>query len=169
MMKKRDISIIVAVDKNNAIGRGNNLLWHISEDLQHFKKITMGHPVIMGRKTYESIGRPLPGRENIIVTRNMSFFAQGCIVVHSLQEAINIYPQDDVFIIGGGEIYNEAIAISNKMYITFVDHCYDADTFFPKIDPNLWYEASRVNYERGREFEYSFSFVKYSKSLEESF
>ena len=106
------LSIIVAIARNGIIGSGNSLIWHISEDLRRFKAITSGHPVVMGRKTFESIGRALPGRTNVVITRQSSFLAEGCTVVHSLEEALALFPEsEEVFVIGGGEIYAQALAI----------------------------------------------------------
>ena len=104
------LSIIVAIARNGIIGSGNSLIWHISEDLRRFKAITSGHPVVMGRKTFESIGRALPGRTNVVITRQSSFLAEGCTVVHSLEEALALFPEsEEVFVIGGGEIYAQAL------------------------------------------------------------
>ncbi|MFH0923941.1 MAG: dihydrofolate reductase [Candidatus Falkowbacteria bacterium] len=141
------ISIIAVIGKNNAIGYKNKLLWNIPDDLKHFKKITSGHPVIMGRKTFESIGSPLPGRANIIITRNEDYVAENCIIAHSLKEAIEkaqktshtLLPPPlegeglggEVFIIGGGQIYKQALPLADKLYLTIVDDEPKADTFFP--------------------------------------
>ena len=130
------ISLICALGSNDAIGRGNELLWRISEDLKRFKRITTGHAIIMGRKTYESIGFPLPNRTNIILTRDESYAADGCVVVHSLDDAFAVAGKgpatDEVFIIGGGEIYKQAIGTADRLYLTLVDDApTDADTFFP--------------------------------------
>ncbi len=135
-MAKPLLSIICAIGKNRAIGRDNKLLWDIPHDLQHFKDITSGHPVIMGRKTFESIGRPLAGRTNIIVTRDESYQQDECVICHSLEEAIakakEIDPEE-VFVIGGGSIYAQAIDLVDKLYLTIVDDIVeDADTFFPE-------------------------------------
>jgi len=129
------ISLICALGSNGAIGRGNELLWRISEDLKRFKRITTGHSIIMGRKTYESIGRPLPNRTNIIITRDESYIADGCVVVHSIADALAVAVKDaatdEVFIIGGGEIYKSAMAMADRLYLTLVDDApEDADTFF---------------------------------------
>ena len=130
------ISMIAAIaSKNRAIGKNNELIYHISEDLQRFKKITSGHIVIMGRKTFESIGKVLPNRINIVVTRNLNFQAENVIVTHSLDEALRLAelksPDDEVFVIGGGQIYEEAISKADKLYLTIVEGSPDADTFFP--------------------------------------
>lgn len=132
------ISIICAIGKNRAIGKKNKLLWNIPEDLEHFKKITLGHPVIMGRKTFESIGRPLLDRTNIVVTRDESYQQDKCLVVHSLKEAIQKAKKidsEEVFVIGGGSIYAQVIDLADKLYLTIVDDMVeDADTFFPEYD-----------------------------------
>jgi dihydrofolate reductase len=137
------ISIICAIGKNRAIGRDNKLLWDIPHDLQHFKEITSGHPVIMGRKTFDSIGRPLPGRTNIIVTRDKTYQSDKCMVCNSLEEAIEKAKEIDsqeVFVIGGGSIYAQAIDLADKLYLTIVETIHessipeDADTFFPEYD-----------------------------------
>lgn len=132
-MAKPKISIIVALDDKNGIGKSGGLLWHISEDLKHFKEITSGHPIIMGRKTHESIGRVLPNRTNIIITRDKNFQAEGCIVVHSLDEALEKARTENIetFIIGGGEIYAQALAKAGKIYLTKVRGDFGATVFFP--------------------------------------
>ena len=156
------ISIIVAIAEGGVIGGNNSLLWHISEDLRRFKQITLGHPVIMGRKTYESIGRPLPNRDNIIISRNGEYQAEGCKTVGSLSQAISLYPADqEIFIIGGGEIYRQSMDMADKLYITEVEAQFDGDTFFPEIDPAIWQESLRQRYERGEKFDSPFSFVEY--------
>ena len=135
-MKQQNISLICALGSNRAIGRNGDLIWRISDDLKRFKRITYGHPIIMGRKTYESIGRPLPGRTNIVITGNKSYSADGCIVTHSIEDALNVAADskgaDEIFIIGGGEIYRQTINQANRLYLTLVeDEPEDADTFFP--------------------------------------
>ena len=169
-------NIIAAVADNGAIGKGNALLWHISEDLRYFKKVTTGCPVIMGRKTFESIGRPLPGRLNIVVNRSLE--AAGILVACSLEEAIALAGRTDgaagsrtgmqsgkdIFIIGGGEIYRQAVPLADRMYITEVHTAVeDADTFFPSADAGEWREESRserhVDPLSGLEYE----FVIYSR------
>lgn len=133
-MKKPLISIIAAIGSNRELGENNKLLWHIPEDLERFKEITSHHPVIMGRKTYESIGRPLPERVNIIVTHDKNFSRPGCLTAGSLEEAITMARKKDkneIFIIGGGQIYDQAIGIADKLYLTKVEGNFEADTFFP--------------------------------------
>lgn len=126
------VSIIVAAACNYVIGKDNKMLWHLPEDLQRFKKITTGHHIIMGRKTFESIGKPLPNRTSIIVTRQEDYKAEGCIVVHSLKDAIKAVKNDDeCFIIGGGEIFEQAIPLANKLYYSQINKFFDGDAFFP--------------------------------------
>ena len=135
------ISIIVAITRNNAIGRGGDLLFHISEDLRQFKAITMGHPIIMGRKTFESFPNgALPGRRNIVITRQESYTAPGIETVGSLQEAIDAVKDiDTAFVIGGGEIYKQALPLCSRLYLTEIDaEIADADTFFPTINADEW-------------------------------
>lgn len=133
-MNKPIISIIAAIGTNRELGKNNKLLWNIPEDLKRFKELTNGHPVIMGRKTFESIGRPLPNRINIIITHDKNYKEEGCLVVHSLEQAIELAEAKDdkeIFIIGGGQIYKQAINIADKLYLTIVKRSYAADTFFP--------------------------------------
>ena len=156
------ISIIVAVADNLAIGKDNNLLWHISEDLKYFKRITGGHTVIMGRKTWESIGRPLPKRRNIVISRSLKVDSlAGAEVFGSLESALATLPaNEEHFIIGGGEIYREALPLAEKLYITFVHITVnDADTFFPEVEEREWREVGRESFERGEKFGRPFEFV----------
>ncbi len=137
---RMDISIVVATDKKGAIGKDNKLLWHLPADLKFFKEITTGHPVIMGRKTFESVGRPLPNRTNIVVTRSHDFKPEGVLIVHSIAEALQLCPpQSSPKIIGGGEIYKQALDLVNKVYLTEVDTIVpEADTFFPALPESTW-------------------------------
>ena len=153
------ISIIVAIAENGVIGDKNALLWNIKEDMRRFRTTTTGHPVVMGRKTFESIGSPLPKRTNVVVTRGDSE-VEGCLVAHSIEEAVAMFPADEeVFIIGGAQIYSQAMAIADKLYLTIV-HCpYEGDTSFPEIDYSEWQEVSRQTFERGEEYDSSFTFI----------
>lgn len=156
------ISIIVAVAQNGVIGGSNQLLWHISEDLQRFKKITSGHPVIMGRKTFESLGRPLPNRQNVIITRQGDYHPEGVTVVNSLDEAVALFPEsEEVFITGGGEIYRQALPMTDKVYLTVVLRDYEGDTHFPDLDPAQWKEVFRERHERGKDYPYPFEYIDY--------
>jgi len=136
-----NISIVVAISENNAIGKNNQLLWHLPADLKHFKEITTGHPILMGRKTYDSIGRPLPNRRNIVITRQQELVIPGVEIVNSIAEAISLCAQEkEVFIIGGAEIYKSAIAFTNRIYLTIVHQHYEADAFFPALVLDEWQE-----------------------------
>ncbi len=158
------ISLIVAMADGNVIGGANSLLWHISEDLRYFKEVTMGHTVIMGRKTYESIGRPLPKRKNIVISRDSALKIEGCIVVNSLESAIELSSEDEnPFIIGGGEIYKSAIDIVDRLYVTKVMHSYEGDTYFPEISVQKWSRISAEFHARGAKFQYPFMFETYEK------
>ena len=157
------ISIIVAVAKNGVIGDKNSLLWHISEDLRFFKRTTSGHPVIMGRKTYESLGRPLPNRENVVVSRTADSI-EGCTVARSLKEAVAMFPaEEEVFIIGGAQIYALALDIADRFYLTRVEHEYEGDTSFPAWDESAWRLLSREEHERGEKYPYPFAFEVYER------
>lgn len=137
------ISIIAAVGKNLAIGKDGKLLWRISDDLKRFKQLTAGHAIIMGRKTFESIGRALPNRTNIVITRNPDFKADGVLIAGSLEEAIQKAGDGEIFIIGGGEIYSQALPIADKLYLTLVESGVDGDTFFPDWRDNFTKEVFR--------------------------
>ena len=157
------ISVIVAVAQNGTIGDKNALLWHISEDLRNFKRITSGHPVIMGRKTFESLGRPLPNRTNVVISRTTTHI-DGCTVVDSLEKAIALFPADEeVFIIGGAQIYAQAMPIADKFYLTVVEHDYDGDTSFPEWDSTQWQLISEERFISGEKYPHPFSFREYNK------
>ena len=152
-------NIIVAVSDNNAIGRNNELLWHISEDLRFFRRSTTGSPIIMGRKTFESIGRPLPKRTNVVITRGDVVF-EGCEMAHSLEEAVAMFPaEEELFIIGGAQIYKQALPLVDKLYLTIVHRDYEGDTSFPEIDYSEWREVAREEFERGEEYDGAFTFI----------
>ena len=159
-------NIIVAISDNNAIGRDNQLLWHISEDLRFFRRTTLGCPVIMGRKTFESIGRALPKRVNIVVSRGFST-AEEVAVTSSLEDAFRVAEDTNLeqcFVIGGGQIYSQALPLVDSLVVTHVHTVIeDADTFFPEIDPVIWQVAERSELFHDEESGYSFEFVKYVK------
>ena len=139
MLNTKKITIIAAVSKNNVLGKNNKLIWHIPDDLKRFKKLTLGHSVIMGRKTFESITQPLPQRKNIILTRNKNYKAKGALIAHNVKEALNFCENDNQpFIIGGGEIYKLFMNISNKIELTRIHKSYDGDAFFPEILEEKW-------------------------------
>lgn len=159
------VNIIVAVADNGAIGKDNSLLWHIREDLKYFKKVTMGCPVIMGRRTFESIGRPLPGRQNIVVSRSETHaLPEGVLPAGSLEEAVSKAEGDEVFVIGGGQIYRQALSLADRLYVTEVHVTVeDADTFFPEIDAGQWEEESRTALQTDAESGIEYEFVVYRR------
>jgi dihydrofolate reductase len=163
------ISLIAAIGINNELGKGNNLLWPLPTDQKYFREITTGHTIIMGRKTFESVGRPLPNRRNIIITRNTNYKTDGVEVAHSLPEALelaktNLEKNEEIFIIGGAEIYKEAMSMANKLYITKIEaQDEDADAFFPKIDENEWQEISHEEHEPDEINLYKYTFIVYKK------
>ena len=157
------ISLIVAVAENGVIGDRNALLWHISEDLRHFKAVTTGHPVVMGRKTWESLGRPLPNRTNVVITRQ-NIEIPGCTVVHSLEEAVALFPDDEeVFVIGGAQIYGEALPAADRFYLTRVHRAYEGDTRFPEWDAAEWRLVGSESFPCGERYEYPFTFETYER------
>lgn len=154
------LSIIVAASENNVIGKDNQLLWHLPDDLKHFKRTTRGHHVIVGRKTFESQGKPLPGRTNIIITRKPDYKAEGCFVVNSLDKALDLSQDDDEpFIIGGEQIYRMALPRVERIYLTRVHSEFKGDTFFPELDMDQWEEISREYYEKDEKNDYPFSII----------
>ncbi|USK58486.1 dihydrofolate reductase [Peribacillus asahii] len=138
------ISLIVAMDQKRVIGKDNQLPWYLPADLQYFKKVTMGKPIIMGRKTFESIGRVLPGRENIIVTRNQSYTNSDCTILHTIDEIKQYADQSEqeVFVIGGAEIFKEILPVTDRIYITEIEASFEGDTYFPSLDENEWTTCS---------------------------
>jgi len=154
------ISIIVAVAENDVIGKDNDLIWHLPRDMKHFKETTTGHFIIMGRKTFESNGRALPNRTNVIITRDKDFNAEGCVVVHSLEDAFKVAKDDpEAFIIGGGVIYKMALPIVDRIYLTKIHHTFEGDTFFPELDMNEWEEISCQDFEPDEKNKYPFSII----------
>lgn len=153
------LAIIVARAKNGVIGVNNTLPWRLPEDLKHFKETTMSCPIIMGRNTWESLGRPLPGRRNIVITRNPDYIAAGAEIFDSLENAIDACAQDPkVFIIGGSQIYEQALAYADKLIVTEVDLEVEGDAHFPEIDPMLWEEIERIEHHNG---DLAYAFVTY--------
>ena len=164
------ISIIVAFDNNRVIGKDNQLIWHLPNDLKHFKAVTSGHPVIMGRKTYESIGRLLPNRKNIIVTRNTEYQVEGAHVFNSLETAIDsCVGEEEVFIIGGSEIYGQALTLAHKLYITEVLHDFEGDAFFPEINFDEWKVISEKNGILDEKNKWEHRFKLYHRHFESNF
>jgi len=155
------IKLIVATSKNRVIGDSNRLIWHLPADLKRFKEITGGHSIVMGRKTYESIGRPLPNRRNIIITRDDSYEVEGCEVVNSIEEAL-LLTGNDCFIIGGGEIYKQTLNIAEQIYMTIVDEEFDGDTSFPEL-PSAWYVSKKEDFLADEKNPHNYSFIFYEK------
>ena len=158
------VSIIVAIAQNGTIGDKNALLWHIKEDMRFFRTTTSGHAVVMGRKTFESLGsKPLPKRTNIVITRADREF-EGALTAHSLEEAIRMAGEDEeIFVMGGAQIYREALSVVDRMYITVVECDYEGDTSFPEIDFSQWELVNVVRHERGEEYESPFEFRTYDR------
>ncbi len=158
------ITIIAAVAQNNALGKNNDLLWHLPNDFKRFKELTSGHYIIMGRKTFESFPKPLPNRTHIVISRQKNYAPEGCIVVDSLENAIKTCPKnEDLFIIGGGEIYKQSINIVDKLDITLVHEKFEAEVFFPEIDMNIWKLESEDFHKKDEKHKYDFSFLNYIK------
>jgi dihydrofolate reductase len=163
--KKPELTIIVAAAENDAIGKGNKLIWHLSDDLKHFKALTSGHHIIMGRKTFESFPKPLPNRTHVVITRQKDYKApEGVLLVNSLEEAINASKNDtQTFIIGGGQIYKQALAMADKIELTRVHENFEADTFFPKIEASVWKETANIFHKKDENHDYDFSFLTYER------
>ncbi len=156
------IKIIVAVSKNGVIGGNNSLIWSLPNDMKRFKKITTGGAVVMGRKTYESIGRALPNRRNIIISRDNNLFIDECEVVNSIEEALML-TNNDCFIIGGGEIYKQALPITDVIYLTRIDEEFEGDTYFPELNQNDWFESLNESFEPDEKNKHKYSFIKYER------
>lgn len=160
------ISIIVAVAKNGAIGKNNDLLWHISDDLKRFKAITSEHTVVMGTKTYESLPfKPLPKRENIVITRNKDLHLEGCTMANSVEEIVTKYAssEEEVFVIGGANIYEQFLPYANKLYITWVYEDFDGDVFFPSIDESIWKISEKSDVLHDKKSNLNYAFLTYLK------
>lgn len=160
------ISLIVAVAENGVIGHNNQLIWHLPNDLKQFRRLTTGHCIIMGRKTFDSIGKPLPNRTSVIISRNPDFQVEGCITVDSLEKAIlkaREIESEDAFIIGGAEIYRLSLPLADKIYLTEVHSSFEGDALFPTIDKNVWQETKRENFETDEKHLYKYSFVELEK------
>jgi dihydrofolate reductase len=157
---KTVVSIIAALAENGVIGRDNSLPWHLPADLRHVRRLTTGHHIILGRKNYESLRKPLPDRVNVVVTRNREYDAPGCVVVHSFQEALTRCQGDsEVFIFGGAELYAQALGLANRMYLTLVHARIEGDTYFPEFNWNDWRELARERHEADGKNPYAYSFI----------
>lgn len=172
-MSKVKIQLIVAMDEQRGIGKNNDLMWHLPADMKFFKETTEHHIVVMGRKNYDSIPvkyRPLSNRENVVLTRNTNFTAENCVVFHSLEDCLHHYQSETsriLFIIGGGQIYAEALALDvvEEMYITFVHHTFGADTFFPQFDESQWQISEVFHHPVNERNPYAFTVKKYTRGL----
>ncbi|WP_010493366.1 dihydrofolate reductase [Paenibacillus elgii] len=164
------ISFILAMDEARAIGIDNTLPWRLPADLVYFKQTTKGHTVLMGRKTFDSIGKPLPGRRNVVLTRDERFAAPGCEVVHSAQEAVADYGRggsrasEELFVIGGAEVYRQLLPFADRLYITEIAHRFAADTFFSDLEPGEWREVSRQRGVKDEKNPYDYDFVVYERA-----
>lgn len=165
------ISIIVAVGENGVIGSENKLIWHLSDDLKNFKRVTLDHFIVMGRKTFESIGRPLPGRTNIILTRQTDYAIEGCVVMHSLDSTVAYaeeHKQEEIFIIGGAEIYSHALSFADKLYLTRVADSPQGDAFFPAIHSKDWKIVSRKSFTCNKKNEKNFEILEMQRIKHET-
>lgn len=159
------VIIIAAIASNNALGKDNQLIWHLPADLKRFKSTTLGQTVVMGRKTFESLGKALPNRNNIVITRNKNFIAADVTVVHSLEQALKISQnKEKIYILGGAEIYTQAMPFADLLDLTLVHADVEADTFFPVIDQSIWKEIRREDHKKDDKNAYDYSFVTYKKS-----
>lgn len=156
------ITVIAAVAENNALGKENQLLWHLPDDFKRFKTLTSGHYIIMGRKTFESFPKPLPNRTHVIISRQANYQPEGCIVVNSLEQAIEACPKtEEVFIIGGGEIYRQSIAVADKLDLTKVHATFEADTNFPEFDLSEWQLVFEEYHPKDERHDFAFTFQTY--------
>lgn len=158
------ISFLVAMSKNRVIGKNNDLPWHLPADLAYFKRTTMHHTIVMGRKTHESIGRALPGRRNIVVTTKKNYRAEGCEIVHSVDEAMKLLPEDDeVFVIGGSQLFKAFYPFAERLYVTYIDEEFAGDTFFPEIDESEWKRISTERGEKNEKNPYDYFYIVYER------
>lgn len=156
------IILIAAVAENNALGKNNQLLWHLPDDFKRFKNITTNHHIIMGRKTFESFPKALPNRTHVIITRQKNYAVENCVVVDSLSKAIAVCPKEEaIFIIGGGQIYKQSLEVADKLDITKVQYSFEADTFFPDIDLNKWQLTSEEFHPKDERHQFDFTFETY--------
>ena len=156
---------IAAAAQNNALGKDNQLVWHLPDDFKRFKKLTTGHYIILGRKTFESFPKPLPNRTHVIITRNKNYQAEGCIVVNSLQEALQKVPQgQDIFIIGGAQIYKQSMHLSDKIELTRVHTTCEADAFFPEINPQEWQLVNEEFHPKDENHQFDFTYQTFEKN-----
>ena len=160
------LSLLVAADENNLIGKDNKLPWHLPADLKYFKNLTWGMPILMGRKTFDSIGKPLAGRKNMIITRNKDWQQEGVVVVYTIDEAIEVAKKEDVkelFIIGGAEIFNTSITTADRIYLTRIHHSFEGDVYFPAISKEEWQLVKEVQGKKDEKNPYDFTFQTWER------
>jgi len=157
------LNLIVAVAHNNVIGMAGKMPWHLPAELAYFKRITMGHPIVMGRKTFDSIGRPLPGRRNIVVTANQAWRHEGVEVAGSIETALSMIEDSSAFVIGGATLYAAALPVAERVYLTAIDATVEGDTFFPELAPEKWREVSRERREQDEKNAYDVDFVVFER------
>ena len=158
------LTIIAAAGENNALGKDNNLVWHLPDDFKRFKKLTSGHHIIMGRKTFDTFPKPLPNRIHVVITRQDNFKKEGIVVVNSLKRAVELTTEDpQPFVIGGGEIYKLVMNLADKIELTRVHGTFEADTFFPEIDENQWKLVSEKFHEKDERHNYAFTYLTYER------
>lgn len=174
--RKPQVSLVVAMSENRVIGRDGRLPWHLPDDLQHFKRLTLGNTIIMGRKTFDSIGRPLPQRRNIVITRNKGWStspgvpAGGVEVAHGLNEALSLaldgHDDDEIFIVGGEQVYRDGLTVANRIYLTLIHTVVEGDAYFPAIDESQWEITDRVEHPADAQHEHAFTFLRYDHASE---
>lgn len=158
------ISLVAAAAENNVIGKDNTLIWRMPADMKFFKNLTTGHTVVMGRKTYESMGRPLPNRKNIIITRDKNYKADGCVVINSFSDILMLCKDEsEVFVIGGAEIYKQYMNSADKIYLTRIHYSFQGDAFFPEIPSSDWYETKRQDFAMDEKNPYPYSFIEFNR------
>lgn len=159
------ISLIVAMASNRVIGINNQLPWHLSADLKRFRQITLGSPILMGRKTHESIGRPLPGRTNVIISRDPTYKQEGCLVFNDIETALENCCRNfqEIFVIGGSALYEAMLPKADTLYVTLINKAFSGDAFFPEIDARQWVEAAREDVDNDPDAGFGYSFIKYEK------
>jgi dihydrofolate reductase len=156
-----DIAIVVAMAKNRVIGKGGRIPWDLPADRARFKKLTLGHPVLMGRRTYESIGRPLPDRTNVVLTRNPDYVCEGCVVMHSIAQVLARFRAQRIFVIGGAEVFAQFLPLASELHVTLLDQEFAGDVYFPEIDPAVWVETRREQGQRDEQNPYDHVFLVY--------
>ncbi|TDB50315.1 MULTISPECIES: dihydrofolate reductase [Bacillaceae] len=158
------ISLIVAMDNNRLIGKENDLPWRLPADLQYFKQTTTGHTIVMGRKTFESIGKPLPNRRNVILTGNKDYHHEGVKVIHSVDDLISLEEESELFVIGGATVYEQTMNVATRLYVTHIEEAFEGDTYFPEIDSSVWKEVSKKQGVKDEKNPYVYYFTVYERS-----